>query len=70
MDWGSEDMTETDDSEYEETEMDSKESVSSTGDQGCRTDEESPSPEESIESGTASDNVYTARIRIHTDIMS
>ena len=29
MDWGSEDMTETYDSEYEETETDSKESVSS-----------------------------------------
>ena len=61
-------MTETDDSDYEETETDSKESVSGTGDQGCRTDEESPSPEESIESGTAGHNVYTATLTENKDM--
>ena len=64
MDWR---QTETDDSDYEETETDSKESVSGTGDQGCRTNEESPSPEKSIESGTAGDNVYTATLREDKD---
>ena len=60
-------MTETDDSEYEETETVSKESISGTGDEGCRTDEESPSPEQTIESGTAGDNVYTATLRDDKD---
>ena len=43
------------------------ESISGTSDQGCRTDEESPSPEQTIESGTAGDNVYTATLRDDKD---
>ena len=46
---------------------DIKESISGTSDQGCRTDEESPSPEQTIESGTAGDNVYTATLRDDKD---
>ena len=60
MEWDPEDMTESDDSNYEETEI--RESISGISDQGCRTDEESPSPDQTIELVTAGDNVYTATL--------
>ena len=47
-----------------------KESISGTSDQGCRTDEDSPSPEQPIESSTAGDNVYTATLRDDKDTHS
>ena len=55
--------------------MDWAEKSARTIDQGCRTDEESPSPDQTIESVTAGDNVYTATLRddhfyLHIDIMS
>ena len=67
MEWDPEDMTESDDLECEETETDIMESISGISDQGCRTDEESPSPDQMIESGTAGDNVYTATLRDDKD---
>ena len=113
MEWGSEDMTETDNSEYEDPDdranrlyvescnydlsegmtpktytpplrknrrrryeirknkrPDIKESISGTSDQGCRTDEDSPSPEQPIESSMAGDNVYTATLRDDKDTYS
>ena len=62
MEWDPEYMTELDDSDYEKTETDIRESISGISDQGCRTDEESPSPDQTIESVMAGDNVYTATL--------
>ena len=55
MDWGSEDMTETDDSEYEETETDIQESICSTIDDGFLTYEESPNSEQMVQPRTVAD---------------
>ena len=58
MDWGSEDMTETDDSEYEETETDIEESICSTIDDGFLTDEESPNSEQMVQPRTVADKDF------------
>ena len=55
MDWGSEDMTETNDLEYEETETDIEESICSTIDDGFLIDEESPNSEQMVQLRTVVD---------------
>ena len=67
MEWDPEVMTESDDSEYEETETDIMESIGGIRVEGCCTDEESPSSDQTIESVTAGDNVYTASLRDDKD---
>ena len=55
MEWGSDDMPETGDSEYEETEADIEESICSAIDDGFLTDEPSHNSEQMVQPRTVVD---------------
>ena len=64
MDWNSDDMTETDNSDYEETEADIMDSISSAIDDEFLTDEALPNSEQLVQVNTVTDkDIWTVSNR-------